>query len=378
MKYTKTFLFLMMPAMFTACGVEIRDKNQAPEEVHAQVRAEGWIPMSGNMFQIEEGLEPKSYRVKLRIPENVRFVERTDRNNIADRRRFWVDAREITDTDVQSGGSYEYAFHRTPSEKLASTTVHVPVDVVIDGPVAYNAIDLSKPIRRFYLGPKAVIQTGGANFEMRAERILAEPGARFETFAKGAVGGSSGGQVRLFIWKGIGELQIELRGQHGNAGANGAPHAGRAADGANHGSQRHRHCNGMGGGGAGANGATGHAGAPGQNGGATGSFEIEVTDDAEFKVSAVFEPGAAGPGGQGGAGQLGGNGGAGETRNFFIRGPRLRGPDGFGMDDSLPVECPRGPNGPAGTTGAPGPKGKDGLPGATGYFCLKVQGACRP
>lgn len=359
-----------------ACGIEIREKDEAPA-VRAQVREDGtWIPMSGNMFEIEEGLEPLSYRVKLQIPEGTRFFERTDRRTLQ-RKRYWVDTSRITDAEVTSGESYEYAFFRTPTESLASTTVHVPIDRVVNSTVAITDIDLSKPIRRLYLGPQAVIRTGAANFEMRAERLLAEPGARFETFAKGSEGGESGGQLRLFIWKGIGELRIELRGQHGRNGADGAPHPRRAQDGHSPGGNGHaRHCKGMAAGGPGADGAPGNPGGHGQNGGSTGSFEIEVTDDSEFKAVAVFEPGHAGTGGAGGPGQPGGHGGAAEHRTVVTRTPRL-GPDDFGPAHMDVYDCPRAANGPSGKPGAPGPQGKNGAPGAKGFFCLKVNGACR-
>ncbi|MBX3018211.1 MAG: collagen-like protein [Bdellovibrionaceae bacterium] len=340
----------------------------------ANVRQEGWITMSGNMFTIEEGLEPKSYRVKLRIPDEVRFVERTDRRTLV-KKRFWIDSREITDGEVVSGESYEYAFFRTPTENLASTTVHVPMDIVVESTIAHDKIEMTKPIRRLYLGPNAVIQTGSANFEMRAERLLAEPGARIETFAKGASGSQSGGQVRLFIWKGIGDLRIELRGQHGLNGAAGPAHGGRAADGAAAGTQRANHCKHMAGGGPGANGAIGNAGGAGGHGGSTGSFEIEATDNSEFKVQAVFEPGQGGAGGEGGPGQPGGHGGAGESRTVIWR-ERGMGPDFHGIPMVHRDECPRGPNGPAGHAGPPGARGQDGVPGGTGFFCLKVRGVC--
>lgn len=372
-------VWTVVAAWTAGCGIEVRDKEQNSETpaVQGRVVEVGLIPMSGHLFQIEEGLEPKSYRVRVQIPEGARYLERIDRRSL-NRKKFWVEGREITDLEVLSGESYEYSFYRGPSDMIDTTTVHVPRDLVIDGTISITELDLSKPTRRLYLTPTAVIQTGDTNVEIRVERMLAEPGARFETFAKGSVGGLSGGQTRLILYQGIGELRVELRGQQGRNGASGIAYAARAADGQSFAPSTSRggSCDGRGRGGQGADGARGRDGADGQNGGATGSFEIVVKDATEFRVNAVFEPGAGGHGGAGGAGQPGGRGGVSEARRLVYREPRI-GPDRFNPPVIEITDCPALPNGNSGRDGTPGTNGKDGRPGATGFFCLKENGVCR-
>lgn len=370
---------ILIATQLCACGVEIRDRNQAPPEVQGKVLPNVMIPMTGQNFVIEEGAQPLEYRVRLLMPEGATYVVRTAHKG-AVAERFWADGAELVDTKVQSGESYEYSFYRNPTEPILTTTVHVPKDFAINAVTQLKDLNSSQPVRRLFMGPKAVIQTGSDNYEFRVESLLAEPGATVQTFPENSVSGvrvagASGGLGRILIVKAVGEIRIELRGQNGAQGVPGAAHLNRAAAGKSYGATvRNRpDCAGMAVGGAGANGARGGVGGNGQNGGATGSLEINVQDDSEFKVHAQFMVGRGGNSGPGGPGQEGGLGGAAETRRVYRKLAK-------GIDQLAEVEdyqCPAVADGPVGQTGATGPEGSAGVDGTKGFFCLRVAGSCR-
>lgn len=371
------------------CGVEFRDKDEkaksavveAPDSETAPDRAsitsESWIPMSGPHFVIDEGVMPGAYRVRMQLPPDTVFVDRSLRG-AADKKRIWVKDTVFIDEDVQSGESYDYRFFKSPTEKSGETLVQVPFDLFVEKTLMFSDLKLGRPIRRMYMGPAAVLETGSTNFDLRIETLIAEPGAVIRTFPPDARASDpaqtvSGGQMRITLLKAVGALKVELRGMNGADGLPGKTYPQRAKDGDPvQPKEAFQTCDGMQAGHNGADGANGGAGGKAGNGGSTGSLEIEVKSNHDLKVHVIFEPGKAGRPGPGGEGQSAGLGSAPEQRSYT---QTYMGPDMHNMKEK--IVCPTPPPGQPGKPGQRGPKGAEGIAGSKGLYCLKVDGVCR-
>lgn len=358
------FLILASLLNFIACGVEVRDREQSKTESPTEVLKSiltprpgfSVTPMQGEHFTIFEGANPMEYSVELRPPTGSAQIERFGFQDQSLKQLSVTDSN--FDREVVSGQSYEYRFFSANREVLAQIRIDIPKDEVIT-----TAIQLSgaRQYRRLYLSATAVITTESSDLDLKAESLIAEVGAKIQTFANGTkassgLSGRSGGSLRLQVLRAEGELHIEMRGEDGGDGAHGIEFGTPAATGASFDNSQlgfsfpggaHTCMVNRFQGGSGEDGATGNSGQNGGRGGDSGSLEIAIQDAAEFRVQKSFVMGAGGTPGQGGRGQIGGSGGTSEPRNYEVA----------GTYNTTYAECPALAN---------GAKGRDGLPGVPG------------
>jgi hypothetical protein len=205
--------------------------------------------------------------------------------------------------------------------------------------------DTTITANRIYLYRNSLIITQGYKLTLKAQNLYADH-ARIMTFPEFAqapisMNGRSGGQVVFEVDRAMGELILELRGEHGGQGLNGNPYMFAATNGVQ-GQRGGNHCLRLiiGGplkcictrnptnGGNGAPGAQGQRGQNGGNGGNSGSASIKIADRDQLNLFVFQFPGMGGSAGLGGPGQKGGKGGPPGDRTTSECNPGLNGFDG--------------------------------------------------
>lgn len=201
----------------------------------------------------------------------------------------------------------------------------------------------------------AILNTLGHRVRIHVDKLSVSPRALIRTFPEEAkapkgVVGRSGGHLLLNIGTGSGRLIIEMRGEAGGDGHDGAPPT--------------PDLNGARGRNItvgcyprkddltpsfGTDGKQGYRGEPGRSGGNSGTMELSIQKENVFSVYLTKHPGKGGTGGSGGVGGKGGDDGV-----------RMMGPTGKGGGPScvgIQVARKRGADGAVGPTGAEGENG---------------------
>lgn len=359
-------LFILCLAL-SGCALDVRDSNPGPApepefDSLSAARTLGLNPpkqLVGPYHSIRVGEKANDYSVQLRLPEATR-IERLDvtTNNTA---IVTSASSAFEDRGVEPGHKYEYRLNTTRGQ--LSFRVEVPLDLEVLAPTVLASGERFE-YRRMIFGPQGSLVTNGRSVEITTEELIAQRGARIESFLNGSravdgTAGRSGGSLQINILNARGDLVIDVSGENGGNGLAGVPHTERAPSGANMpGFDNPQNCTGA----LRRQGPQGQGGLPGfpggnaGNGGHSGSLTIKIGGKADFRYSVVKRVGEAGTGGVGGPGQLGGLGGFSEMDRMP------------GLGASCPSPFPRGPAGP---TGPKGPDGQPSLPGQDlGKVCL--------
>jgi hypothetical protein len=240
-------------------------------------------------------------------------------------------------------------------------SVESSVDFILSNSMVLTK-DTTITANRIYLYRNSLIITQGYKLTLKAQNLYADH-ARIMTFPEFAqaplsMDGRSGGQINLDVGRAMGELFLELRGEHGGQGLNGNPYFFAAQNGPQ-GQRGGNHCLRLiiGGpikcictrnptnGGNGAPGAKGQIGQNGGNGGNSGTATLKITDYSQFNLEIFQFAGMGGTPGLGGPGQKGGKGGPPGDRTTSECNPGINGYDGAD-----------GPQGDAGVRGRDGEK----------------------
>lgn len=270
-------------------------------------------------------------------------------------------------------------------EKTILKSIKVPVDFVFDSSnqILSNDVDIS--VNRLFVSGSRPIYTNGYQLNIKANEVYSNDGviysfAQQNKKAGSSMDGRSGGSVFIQGNTLKGPLKIQLSGQDGGDGQNGAPFADRAQAGSpsQTGYEECKECQGR----AcltnfeiqsngcrcirtgepatnGANGESGRAGGRAGHGGDSGSAKIffgayEAINDSKIRdpnippVQITLSAGSPGVPGKGSEGQIGGLGG---VKN--------------------PGSC-SGPSGSDGRNGEKGPDGSAGAFGKIGSSCLMI------
>lgn len=280
------------------------------------------------------------------------------------------------DTNITGGETVTYtllaASRSEPPQPTAEVKGRVPVDLVLAGAKSLTAPDSlgHEFYGRVYFKADAQLETLDRNLTLQGEELISE-GGTLRTFSpqhKAALEtpGRSGGRIQLKFKRASGVLHIQLYGEKGGDGPNGATGLVGGA-GSNGGLCQN-----------GAHGGKGYQGKPGgygYRGGDSGEAFVEILEpDSKLQVEFEVEPAIGGAGGRGG---LGGPGGP----------PGQRGPtdqNRRSVDDGRPgrirVEftsaCGAGStiDGNTGSQGDDGPSGEPGEPGKIRNYCYSNAG----
>ncbi len=257
--------------------------------------------------------------------------------------------------------------------------VSIPKDLVVREGTSELINDQKISVSRLFLKNDFPLRTNGYRIEIEAQEIHGENGV-VETFSeeqKAQVDkpGRSGGSLKIKAARGIGNMRIVMRGEHGGDGSKGDPIETRGTEGAGRNPFPQYPCGSsareglpdwpcgcwLAGPGlqgeSGSPGQKGTNGKPAQDGGGSGNLEIEITDGREFALLTDYRVGSPGTPGEGGDGQLGGLGGAG-----MWAGPSQPG---------LPLFC-FGRRGDEGAQGPSGDKGDPAKSGERGRICVYI------
>lgn len=381
------FLLSLSLIFLTACGVEIQDREREQEPISRLSDSErvAEIPLQGPGYRIHEGEGSGVYSLELNLPPETRYLERLEIEGLKTIKKWTLSTSDtpqvsFRDSEVQSGGAYEYRFFHVPEREISRIQIQIPRDESING--KFNPLNLleGKPLRRLFLGPQAELISENRNVSLQTEFLFAEPGAKWMTFPKETTAtagqsGRSGGQLKLRARRAFGVLDIFMRGERGGDGIPGGilPQAagGESISPSFSNIDINTSCRNLRPGGPGKNGAPGLPGGNGGAGGHTGSLEIDIQDSQNFKVAVHFEAGSGGAKGKGGPGQAGGPAGQSEIRTIEAE---RRGPDRFGTSS---YQCPVPDSGGPGQNGPPGEDGREGEPGRQGLYCLRQNSVCR-
>lgn len=265
-------------------------------------------------------------------------------------------------------------------ERTITKTAVIPYDFVVRPDNSVISDNIKIEANRLYLSEETALFIDGKSVEISANEIYSK-GGMIKSFATegnedatAPLGkdGRSGGNLVLTVNKLYGPLKVDLRGENGGQGIDGAPYDTRAAKGAPAGKGKgygspgsaDSYCDYGADAGNGAAGADGRPGLPGGSGGNSGNVKVSVkqflplegigtppTDEPSRPVVVLLAPGLGAKGGNPGPPQIGGLGGDGNN----------------GSDWDCSGE--KGQPGPDGKPGKPGEKGKDGQ---IGLNCIYI------
>lgn len=192
--------------------------------------------------------------------------------------------------------------------------------ILVHGELSARSLDLAHELGTLVLMPGAVLTTHGAAVSLRFEELVSVD-ARIRTLAETSLKapperpGLSPGEVRISLGRAVGQLTIELRGQHGGDAVTArpaitaVPARSPELNGQCQGYHRpdDQRCFGK----------KGHTGYPGENGmdgapgGNSGRVVFSVKDGRQLRLRIKKIPGVGGAGLPGGSGGPGGPGGIG-------------------------------------------------------------------
>lgn len=367
---------------FVSCiKVEPKNKNES-EPSPAPV-----IETTSAVTALVRGLdEPNKYIVEFQQGEGL-FVRKI-RHGVSSVLR--IDDKNTIDSDVQPGDQITYQFSRefgSSQMVLKTIDVAIPRDLVFEKKLILNETTIKQlsleldvsgsfrrikavKFRRIFFMKESLLVTNGEYFQIVADEIRFHQ-SQIWTHEPGQVAalgqfGRSGGTLDFHAKKISGEVQIELRGENGGQGLEGA-----LPD------DKLKGANGYSGdkpivtippmcpsdqlscgtcqspgtpGGPGQDGREGYPGGRGFRGGSSGELRWQAEDIADLNWKVLKFPGQGGVGGSGGAGGAGGQGGTTMATMF----------------------CP--PIAPA-QDGQKGPLGPSGIPGESGLLesaCLQT------
>lgn len=364
------FIILTVSFALFSC-VKVKDKSMRdinPEllkEAPAteKVRYEGLAEPNKYIAQLLEVPSTAQKAIRLRI----------DVSPLEQREIFLARAGQYTDRDIVAGGKYNYSFLNSEGRVLEVRELQVPRDLVFDQ-LAWNQLDTQAQVllqfSRIFFKDKEVLTTGGRNFRIVADELIAN-NLLIQSFAEGAAAvkeGRGGGRLEFEVRKLIGSVRFEMRGEDGGQGEKGRPRTdfpGTAVSPGKLGTLKagsggigiHLVCdqapkNGE----QGVRGFRGFSGGVGFRGGSSGDLVIKVQEGRENIVAQLI-PGQGGPGGEGGAG---GPGGIGGLAYDLANDPMASDFTNSKNVCQLPSE---GPRGLLGTQGDRGPQGKEGKEG---------------
>jgi len=238
---------------------------------------------------------------------------------------------EIIDDQVLMGRRYSFEYtelHESGPRLIGSIEVRVPMNLKIDSLVSvldykdFFVIDNSGrsifTVDRLILEKEGLLITEGTHLILYVTELIGNGGS-IQSFQKGSVAadftpGRSGGLLELQVEKGLGELSVIMRGEHGGLGDPGPKVnpkiKGPAGKDGHHKGEYRQFLGGVfscvhppGNGHQGGTGPKGNTGLVGNRGGDSGIFMLTAPIMAEFSVKVL---GVTGVGGQGGHGSQGG------------------------------------------------------------------------
>jgi hypothetical protein len=290
--------------------------------------------------------EPNRYQVLLPMIEEAQVFQRELVGESEFRLDFLpmlVQGSDLVDQSPIAGALYNYQIGLMKEgafQVLSTFNVRIPQDLVVDGPLSFTENTQWHQYQRVFLRHGSRITTNGFNLSVKAFELISEDSV-IETFpasAQAEIGltGRNGGVIGFELQNAKGNLQVNLRGETGGAGADGAVYDSPPrppypcydyAD-------------------FDPNGARGQRGQNGMRGGNSGQLSIQISQGHSLVVYANREVGLGGPGGAGGPGQ----------------------PGGFKGVSSGKMECMVTQQGKNGEAGEPG---QNGAMGIYEKFCLK-------
>lgn len=345
--------------------VEVRDKNAeaTPETALANSTTSPQAESSPNDLRasIEPLERPNKYKVKLLIPKGSINLQKISPSELPQTEpikqitTLTPELRVFTDSDVKAGQTYTYQIGQTQEGELVfdkEISVKIPQDYEFSPGFQWpddSSAVLIEGYERIFLPRQASLFIGNHSVTLKGKILVANESV-IQTFAAGTTAtasqlqGRHGGRLILSFEKAVGALKIELRGEHGAAGINGAPYANaaRAGQGSTEILAFGAPC-GEFPGNAGESGAKGRPGTSGGNGGSSGMAVLNIADTNHFQLETLIEAGVGGRKGLGGPGQIGGASG---------------------------VDCRQKPNGSKGPDGETGDSGFEGRTGETQSICL--------
>lgn len=269
------------------------------------------------------------------------------------------------DQNLAENSFYKYELREESGSKLASKSIQIPKDFVVNGK---TKLPKDYPeFKRLFFATNSILVTEGRSVNWNLNEIRGAEGAMLQSFddaetAPKGKNGANSGTLFLHVDFLEGDLLIDWRGQNGGRGLQGAPQTKRAKPGLNGADSRLMRagdgysCRTHGSnGGPGSRGEAGLKGGKGFNGGHLEKIEVTVDKKSEYsRLFLNYEVGKAGLGGKGGIGGKGGKGG--------------RGGDGN-------MECMSGSQGPMGPRGQSGPVGAEGKKGKfLSGICVTLEG----
>lgn len=362
---------LFIASLAVACAREQKSTpenqdNQKPPVVLKQPEVITY-EVAEPVYAITGDAEPHNYQVQVKWPKNPNPVSvLVDRATLA---RVLPSESNSFSFKVQDKKTYLvelFAENPEGTKQLDVRKITIPTDYVFSSTEVLMKDTVTKA-NRVYLKKTSFIETGKFKFDIVADEVFFEEGAKIINFRKfpkpePQKDGLPGGAITIVSRIAYGKVDIELNGSQGGKGVTAFPWVipgpnGKDGDPAEALPPNHpaRACikpptNGE----PAPDGKQGKTGFPGQKGGNSGILIVEIAEQSEVEFNHVENPGTGGEGGDGGKGQL----------------PGQPGRAGAGE----PTEtCPHASDGPAtAKIGPPGNQGPPGPDGDYGTICISV------
>ncbi|MEZ0391928.1 MAG: hypothetical protein ACAH59_06920 [Pseudobdellovibrionaceae bacterium] len=216
--------FLILTFSLSACLKVTNVPSEDAQEDLGGERVAG-VPQVFRV-DIEDLPTPNRYAVRLPMPLASQQVFRYEKSAGPDSRlEVSAQLKEglLYDDQVQAGKVYVYEYSAAePLEKPVVLEATIPVDWVVPAGYSLQHDEIWDQYRRIFFNQGVVLSLNNFNLQIKADQIISDQ-AVIRTYPAGtraAVGvkGLNGGQLKMVLRSGLGNLRFEFRGQEGGPG----------------------------------------------------------------------------------------------------------------------------------------------------------------